>query len=180
MNTTPTCPNGHPLPAEAESCELCEVNEPTSRRDRGSLFFGHRIVVIVVSLIVIAAVVHVVNVASGSLAPNGRSSSHSVSGGSSTSPLRSCITTLGNWVIDTDNADANGVSDTQFVFTFGMNSPVTQWIEDELGAFLRNAVQQGQSYADQQLVRDAQEACKSLQSGGMDISNLPQHPKPAS
>jgi len=167
------CPEGHEALTDGEACPECGAlpglkTEETSKKR----FFLQRskplkIFIICLSILIITSIV---NNLSGSLQGG------TASGGSSTDPIYACTNTLANWVIATDVNDMNGSSDTQFVFTFGTQSPIVSWIEGIMGTYIQDSVQQGQTYAQQQIANAAADECNKLSSNGTDISNLPQHP----
>ncbi len=117
-----------------------------------------------------------VNAGTFTTAGGGSSSVNSGSGGGSSnaSLIDSCALVLGNWVISTYNANQ---SDPQglppVLMEFGNSAPITQWVLGQLGTFVSNMFQQGQSAADAALTSVAASECATLQSNGTDIASIP-------
>jgi predicted PurR-regulated permease PerM len=97
-----------------------------------------------------------------------------LAGGSSKSPEQSCELNLSNWVISTSNfMQSNPNSIPPLMNQFGTSSPITQWVDGQLGSFLSGSVQNGQASADGQLETAAVQECQSLASSGTNIGAIP-------
>jgi hypothetical protein len=95
-------------------------------------------------------------------------------GNSSASLIDNCALVLGNWVISTSNAnqaDPQGLP--PIIMQFGGSSEITQWVLGQLGTFMANMYQQGQSAADAALIQVSKSECAVLQNSGVDIASIP-------
>jgi hypothetical protein len=96
--------------------------------------------------------------------------------GGTTISKSSCAYVLANWVVLTDANSYSGQADDAYFFTFGQSSPITSWIQSEMGTYIANAAQEGVSSAQSKLLESAVMECVQLQQDGESINNLPAHP----
>jgi len=92
----------------------------------------------------------------------------------SKTPEQSCQLNLSNWVITTSNYEqANPDGVPPLMSQFGTSSPITQWVDGQVGSFLSGTIQNGQASVDSQLESAAAEECQSLSSSGTNIGAIP-------
>jgi len=103
----------------------------------------------------------------------GSQTSGGTSTGVSSGVLDACAITIGNWVISTSNfSQTYPNSIPPVITTFGQSSPIEQWVLSQLGNFLSQMVQMGQSAADSTLLASAKAECGVLQRSGINIAAI--------
>jgi len=90
---------------------------------------------------------------------------------------RACALNLSNWVIATYNViQSNPSSIPQVITTFGVSSPIEQWVMSEESGFVSKMFTVGQTAAESQVQNDALQECSSLAAHGTNIGTIPAPP----